>query len=54
MLEGVLEMWPRETDDFEPDHFEAEGDDRGEALYFVFNPSNNNRVFIYNNKKIFI
>ena len=30
-------MWPRESDDFEPDHVEVEGDDRGEALYFVFN-----------------
>ncbi len=30
-------MWPRESDDFEPDHVEVEGDDQGEALYFVFN-----------------
>ena len=29
-------MWPREADDFEPDHLEEEGDDSGDALYFAF------------------
>ena len=29
-------MWPREADDFEPDHVEVEGSDNGDALYFAF------------------
>ena len=29
-------MWPREADDFEPDHVEVEGSDNGDSLYFAF------------------
>ena len=29
-------MWPRDPDEFEPNHVEPEGADHGEAWYFVF------------------
>lgn len=29
-------MWPRDPDQFEPEHFAPEGADHGEAWYFVF------------------
>ena len=29
-------MWPREADEFEPDHVEVDGNDDGDSLYFAF------------------